>query len=883
MLFQRHVQPDFERHEYLLVFEDLFNDFYPLWRVFTAMLQDDQTGEVFILIDALDECERTTRQIILNSIKNLFAALPENTKGQFKFLITCRPDIDDIEDELRGVGDLLRMDSALINDDLSEYIDAKVDELEAKKGYPPQIKMKVQEALKREAGGTFLWVSLMVAELSRPAVRMIHVEEMLHNLPHGLEETYAAILDKVSAENREPAQFILRCMVAARRPLRKSEIQAAYATWRTGLLKRGEDLEVYSDILSVCSSILFLGSEDDATLNFCHQSVKDFLLPKTPAATAWYYSTNSEAHLHLFRVCWAYLTTEELDGGKWVVSHDHMLRRAASDYSWKRWSDLHSEPPDQFSRHLFLRYAFVEWKIHASASSEALLHSWHKLPINVAQAPALRDSWFLHVSEKGQVAVARLLLENGADIMAKDERGKTPIFRAAECGQVAMAKLLLENGADIEAKDEHGRTPIFMAAEWGRKAVVELLLENGANIEARDNNGRTPIFTAAQNGLGGVVKLLLENGANIEAKDNKGRTPILIAADRGPEAVVKQLLENGAEADTINNDGETPISQAVQQGHDYVVKLLLAHGVNSNSKDSGGRTMLWLAAAKRHLGTFAVLLEHGASMEAEDGSCGPPLWWLVERGLESVIKMVLEKKVVDINAKEPFFGRTPLMLAVENGHLGIVELMIERDDVDVNTKDECFGQTPLSLAAENGYLDMVTILLSHERVEADLKDSFYGRTPLSVAAENGHLGVVERLLETESVDVNSKDTYFGRTALWCAAQNGHTDVIKLLVAKNGVEYDASCRVAVGVNTEIVERGELTMTIVSHDGGHGFDPEYAATNILTDDSSAFCADHNRCYVILRHQGTTVFSLRELGIKAPPTVNYSNPYVYYVSCN
>lgn len=515
-LFQPHVQPDFEKHEDNYVFKNLFNDFYPLWRIFNAMLQDEQTGEVFILIDALDECERTTRQTLLRAIARLFQPLPTATAGKFKFFITCRPDIDDIEDELRGVGEALRMDSALINDDLSEYIDTKVDELAKRKDYSSPIKTKVQEALKREAGGTFLWVSLMVTELSRPHVRKLQVETMLQNLPHGLEETYSAILDQVPTENREPAQFILRCMAAAYRPLTKSEIQAAYATWKTGLLKRGEDLELYSDILSVCSSILFVGSDGDETLNFCHQSVKDFLLQQTSAATAWYHSTNSEAHLQIFRACWAYLSVDEFDGGRLVVPY-------GDDNEIKKSIRL----MNQFPRHSFLEYASDEWKNHAIASHEASLHKWHDLPIDVAQVPPLRDSWLLCAVEERQVAVAKLLLENGANIEARTMDKETPILLATRHGCEDVIKLLLENGADITAKDQHGHTPVYRAVRYGHEAVVRLLLENSKDAEAKRVECQALILYAVTTGQEAVVKLLLENGTDIEAKDGAGNTPIL--------------------------------------------------------------------------------------------------------------------------------------------------------------------------------------------------------------------------------------------------------------------------------------------------------------------------------------------------------------------
>ena len=73
----------------------------------------------------------------------------------------------------------------------------------------------------------------------------------------------------------------------------------------------------------------------------------------------------------------------------------------------------------------------------------------------------------------------------------------------------------------------------------------------------------------------------------------------------------------------------------------------------------------------------------------------------------------------------------------------------------------------------------------------------------------------------------------------------------------------------------VEAGQLHMEIVSCDGGlYSNESSYAAENILRNDTSVYCTKGNRCNIVLRHQGATVFSLKELIIKAPG-LNYSSP--------
>jgi hypothetical protein len=67
----------------------------------------------------------------------------------------------------------------------------------------------------------------------------------------------------------------------------------------------------------------------------------------------------------------------------------------------------------------------------------------------------------------------------------------------------------------------------------------------------------------------------------------------------------------------------------------------------------------------------------------------------------------------------------------------------------------------------------------------------------------------------------------------------------------------------------VEPGKLKMEIVSCDGGifQQSGGDYSAENVLRNDTTVYCTKSNRCNLVLRHQGSTVFSLKELVIKAP----------------
>lgn len=114
---------------------------------------------------------------------------------------------------------------------------------------------------------------------------------------------------------------------------------------------------------------------------------------------------------------------------------------------------------------------------------------------------------------EGEMEAARcaeLLLSHGADPVAEDEAGKTPLHWAALAGMKQLESLLLLRGGltVIDRRDAAGRTAMYNAADKGRAGVVELLLKRGANANITDTNGMTPYAASRRHGHSVVQKLL---------------------------------------------------------------------------------------------------------------------------------------------------------------------------------------------------------------------------------------------------------------------------------------------------------------------------------------------------------------------------------------
>jgi uncharacterized protein len=77
------------------------------------------------------------------------------------------------------------------------------------------------------------------------------------------------------------------------------------------------------------------------------------------------------------------------------------------------------------------------------------------------------------------LAIARRLVEAGADVNARQAEDFTPLHEAAQNGQLEMAELLLDHGAEVNAHNVGGKTPLGIAREYGHSGVAELLRGQG--------------------------------------------------------------------------------------------------------------------------------------------------------------------------------------------------------------------------------------------------------------------------------------------------------------------------------------------------------------------------------------------------------------------
>ena len=80
---------------------------------------------------------------------------------------------------------------------------------------------------------------------------------------------------------------------------------------------------------------------------------------------------------------------------------------------------------------------------------------------------------------------------------------------------IEVVRVLIEQGADVGAQDNAGRTALHIATSGDRGSVdvVRMLLERGSNIGAKDNQGKTALQLASATRDNDIIRLLSEYGA----------------------------------------------------------------------------------------------------------------------------------------------------------------------------------------------------------------------------------------------------------------------------------------------------------------------------------------------------------------------------------
>ncbi len=316
----------------------------------------------------------------------------------------------------------------------------------------------------------------------------------------------------------------------------------------------------------------------------------------------------------------------------------------------------------------------------------------------------------LVAASRGKHDIVRLLLARGAapDVRYAAYYDATPLMLALNNRDLAMARMLLEGGAQVNLVDRNGDPALNWACFYGDLDAVNLLLSHGADatlsghgtaLEVATRRGFQPLVERLSEHMGrrhalsaaeqqlqqaidtgalDALRAALKAGAAADALDSTGRSMLARAARQGRADAVAALLDAGARIDAPDPIGFTPLFEAARDGHLAVARLLLDRGANANQvalRNGLLMTPLHAAAGSGRTELVELLAARGARLDALDAERATPLAWAINSDETTALKLVELGANPDL---VPTTGPSPRQLAQERELKGLLAAMARR-------------------------------------------------------------------------------------------------------------------------------------------------------------------------------------------------------------
>ncbi|KAJ7628731.1 ankyrin repeat-containing domain protein [Roridomyces roridus] len=783
----------------------------PTYQELVLILQQlfREIGRTYIILDALDECNPSDFDQLLEFI----STLRKWTDTPLHLMLTSQPRqalVENIVDM-----PLVQLEADVVQADIAFFLTSELGTKSNLKIWRPQTD-HIVERIAEKSQGMFRLAACLLIELSRCQWED-ELDETLDNLPEDLFGIYDRFLQAIRPKDMVYVEAILRWLLFSARGISLDELADAAAfdfsnstRYNYKPSRRGGNERA---ILNWLDGLIVVNNFSRVQrVKLAHASVHDFLLSQHFVNKFNGDLTDKLSHSFIAKSCLDYLLYlgDHLEVFK--LRGDALLgQHPLADYAPRFWCYHLLRSKDRTE----LYSTSMQLLDRESAAHKALAQLLPKMASPLAlccqegylegvrgllekDPSCIQDPHALRVSSRaGHTEIVRLLLKlRFSDVKTDGELGAA-LDGACHNGNADIVQLLLQSGVDLK-HGKYVRNALKLAAAGGHTDILRLLLRNGAGFEPRNMNGA--LVTAIQTANMEIVHLLLENGADVEEEQG---SPLVAASEWGRVDIVRLLLGKY----NLQNHLGAALEGAALYGHPETVPALLEHVKPENKRVLD--TPLVAAASAAQPEIIHILLDAGADINFRTQTWGTALEVSSQYGYLEIVRLLLQRGA-DASLHGPEDSETALQLASGEGHTEIVRLLLE-GGAGRSTQDT---HDALIAAASGGRAGVLALLIEKGvNLEEDIADgvgsleaaSLHGQvktieflldkgarinfksrlgaggTPLIAAVSEGRVDVVDLLLE-KGADVNLRTEAFG-TALEVASQNGLLEVVRLLIQK----------------------------------------------------------------------------------------------------
>ncbi|KAF3113826.1 hypothetical protein TWF706_009196 [Orbilia oligospora] len=645
----------------------------------TFVLMLAEAEEVWIVLDALDECR--TRTCPATGLLTWMSDVLASQKTIVHLLATSRPETD-IQSQIMSFArpqDVIPIQNSLISDDIKAYIFSRVRGDRGLKRWRslPEVQNEIETCLMEKANGMFRWVACQLDALEN-CLEYRSLRKSLISLPKTLDDTYARILRNIPEEHKESTIRILQFLTYSKRPLTIEEAIDVIVvdTDSDEHFNPKYRMPDSDEILRYCSSLVIAAPTDQShgpssslhrqgtktslptQLQLAHFSVKEYLTSNRLDSDIAQNFQDTIAKETIASVCLAYLLHLN-------YSRKTPLQTIRFNY-----------PFAQYCARYWIKFARV-----SEGDNEELRGLIQKF-FDTSQ-DAFEKCYDLYPLDRPW----------GADTSLNDTDHVTPIYYASFGGLLFAVKDLISKGHSIDGGGQDYGNALQAAAAGGHEEIVEFLLNQGADVNAQDASHYGNALNAASiEGHFNIVKSLLKQGADVSAQCGDCDCALRAASLGGHVEIVKLLLDHGADPN-VEDESEfgSILAVASLEGNENIVRILLHYGANVNAQDKGFGNALQAAIARNQIHIVQLLLSKGANANAKgDDHNGSALQFASVRGRLQIVEILLSHGA-DVHMQGGRQFSNALQAATAMGHQKVVETLLRHvhaADTDTNTPHE---------------------------------------------------------------------------------------------------------------------------------------------------------------------------------------------------
>ncbi|KAF5589386.1 transient receptor potential channel pyrexia [Fusarium pseudocircinatum] len=579
-------------------------------------------SRVYIVLDALDECETTdgTLPNFIQQVLDLQSATSTNILATSRY-------IPEIKEKFR------------------KAVSLKIRAIFVQN--KPELQEEIKTRILESVQGMFLLAQLhldsLVGKRSPKAVRTI-----LKALPSNsstskaYDKAYGDAMKRIEDQLTDQAILAKEALMwisCARRLLSPVELQHALGIEIDSTDFDEENLSEIPDIVSACAGLVTV-DEQSNTVRLAHFTTQEYF---ERTQNQWFPNAAQEIAVKTLTYLSYDLIVDQVRTAR-SPKPDITVQKAAEksvpvidqskeekpgspspglgrskSQDWKIKNEVTESDEDYDVKKMLrdyplCRYASCHWGYHAR---------------NVSEMPDIVKNFLS--SEKLVKVTERLRYAGGFN------PGTTGLHEAAYFGFEEAAEWMLQR-CSIDALDSYNVSILEMACGLGHLSLTETLLKKGANLRG------TPITYAARRGQDAIVTYLFQYGAPLEPgaleagfrhfKDSK------ISVDKVP--MFQTLLEHGADPNILIDETSRPLHHATSDRVEPLVRILLDHAADVNGRDKEGRTALHLAVDSEMESLVRLLVDRGAEVNAQDDQGHTPLYHTAGRDIDNIVKLLID-------------------------------------------------------------------------------------------------------------------------------------------------------------------------------------------------------------------------------------------------